>query len=398
MPEQNIKLFLEINNKSLIFLVILEKNKIASIIQKEIIELKCVENGKLIITDETKKRLKKTLNEIEKKNSRIFNEVIVVLNYYNSYNIRISGSKNMLGSKINNDDITFLINKLKTEVLKNEKNKDIIHIFNTNFILDFKEVEIIPINSTAEFYGHSLSFFLIDNDEKKRINTLCNSCNLNLERVILKNFVRGINSINTFPEKKKLIDIKLDYENIQISFFENNAFKYSESFNFGSNIIYKDVSKVCKLSLINSQNLIKDTNFDNLNLKKKRSNITEKYFDHNNLKNRQISLQHVEDIINARISEICDILIKKNINLSFANNNVFIKLSFEDEHIYKNFSKNFKFYLDEKIGTFLETQDEQEENYVKAMDLVINGWKSEALPIRVEKRSLLSRFFRMIFK
>ena len=57
MPEQNIKLFLEINNKSLIFLVILEKNKIASIIQKEIIELKCVENGKLIITDETKKRL-----------------------------------------------------------------------------------------------------------------------------------------------------------------------------------------------------------------------------------------------------------------------------------------------------------------------------------------------------
>jgi len=398
MPEQNIKLFLEINNKSLIFLVILEKNKIASIIQKEIIELKCVENGKLIITDETKKRLKKTLNEIEKKNSRIFNEVIVVLNYYNSYNIRISGSKNMLGSKINNDDITFLINKLKTEVLKNEKNKDIIHIFNTNFILDFKEVEIIPINSTAEFYGHSLSFFLIDNDEKKRINTLCNSCNLNLERVILKNFIRGINLINTFSEKKRIIDIKLNYENVQISFFENYAFKYSESFNFGSNIIYRDVAKVCKLSLNNSQNLIKDTNFNDINLKKKGLNIEEKYFDQNNLKKRQISLQHVEDIVNARISEICDILLKKNINLNFANNNVFIRLSFEDGHIYKNFSKNFKIYFDENIQTIVETQDEQEENYITAMDLVINGWKSEALPIKVEKRSLFSRFFRMIFK
>ena len=121
MPEQNIKLFLEINNKSLIFLVILEKNKIASIIQKEIIELKCVENGKLIITDETKKRLKKTLNEIEKKNSTIFHKVIVILSYYNSNNISISSSKNMLGSKINSDDVTFLINKLKTNILKNEK-------------------------------------------------------------------------------------------------------------------------------------------------------------------------------------------------------------------------------------------------------------------------------------
>ena len=396
MLEKNVKLFLEINNKSLIFLVILEKDEIASIFQKEIIELTCVANSKLIITDEIKKRLKKTLNEIEKKNSRIFNEVIVVLNYYNSYNIRISGSKNMLGSKINNDDVTFLINKLKTDVLNNEKNKDIIHIFNTNFILDFKEVESIPINSTADFYGHSLSFFLIDSDEKRRINALCNSCNLDVERIILKNFIRGINSINTFLGKKKIVDIQINNKDVQLSFFENAAFKYSESFNFGSDIIYKDVAKVCKLSLINSQNLIKDTNFNDI--KKKSSNIEEKYFDHNNLKNRQISLQHVEDIINARISEICDILLKKNINLSFANKNVFIKLSFEDAYIYKNFSKNFKIYFDQNIETFVETQDEQEDNYITAMSLVINGWKSEALPIKVEKRSLLSRFFRMIFK
>ena len=205
----------------------------------------------------------------------------------------------MLGSEINNDDVTFLINKLKTDVLKNEKNKDIIHIFNTSFILDFKEVESIPINSTADFYGHSLSFFLIDSDEKRRINALCNSCNLDVERIILKNFIRGINSINTFLGKKKIIDIKINDKDIQLSFFENAAFKYSESFNFGSDILYKDVAKVCKLSLNNSQNLIKDTDFNDV--KKKVSNIEEKYFDHDNLKNRQISLQHVEDIISKNI-------------------------------------------------------------------------------------------------
>ena len=91
-------------------------------------------------------------------------------------------------------------------------------------------------------------------------------------------------------------------------------------------------------------------------------------------------------------------MLKKNINLSFAKKNVFIRVSFEDVHIYKNFSKNFKIYFDQNIETFVETQDEQEDNYITAMSLVINGWKSEALPIKVEKRSLLSRFFRMIFK
>ena len=74
--------------------------------------------------------------------------------------------------------------------------------------------------------------------------------------------------MNTFSEKKRIIDIKLNYENIHLSFFENSAFKYSELFNFGSNILYRDVAKVCKLSLNNSQNLIKDTNFNDINLKK----------------------------------------------------------------------------------------------------------------------------------
>ena len=117
MPEKNVKLFLEINNSSLIFLVILEKDKILSIIQKEIIELTCVENGKLIISDEIKKRLKKTLNEIEKKSSKIFHKIIVILNYYNSNNINISSSKNMLGSKINLKQTCSKTKKIKTSFI-----------------------------------------------------------------------------------------------------------------------------------------------------------------------------------------------------------------------------------------------------------------------------------------
>ena len=56
--------------------------------------------------------------------------------------------------------------------------------------------------------------------KKKKINTLCNSCNLDVERIILKNFIRGINSINTFLGKKKIIDIKINDKDIQLSFLK----------------------------------------------------------------------------------------------------------------------------------------------------------------------------------
>ena len=47
------------------------------------------------------------------------------------------------------------------------KKKFLIHIFNSKFILDYKEVENLPIGLFGDFYSHELSLSLIDQNEYK---------------------------------------------------------------------------------------------------------------------------------------------------------------------------------------------------------------------------------------
>ena len=53
----------------------------------------------------------------------------------------VSTKKKLSGSKISKDDISFLINSAKTEILS--KNKKLCHTFNLNFIID-KKIKVIP--------------------------------------------------------------------------------------------------------------------------------------------------------------------------------------------------------------------------------------------------------------
>ena len=41
----------------------------------------------------------------------------------------------------------------------NSKNKKILHIFNSKFILDKNQIENLPIGLFGNFYSHELTFF-----------------------------------------------------------------------------------------------------------------------------------------------------------------------------------------------------------------------------------------------
>ena len=86
---------------------------------------------------------------------------------------------------------------------------------------------------------------------------------------------------------------------------------FFQKFNFGSNIILKDISKVCSLDLSNVRNIISETNFK---ISDKNMYVDKKYFNENNF--RKISLKHIIEISSARIEEIANIIFNKNKNLN----------------------------------------------------------------------------------
>ena len=96
-----------------------------------------------------------------------------------------------------------------------------------------------------------------------------------------------------------------------ISIFSNLSFVYYESFNFGTDIIMSDISKVCSLKHEIVKKIFNEINFDGISAKDNEY-LDKKYF---NGEIRKISISHLHDIVSSRIEEIMDIIFNKNINI-----------------------------------------------------------------------------------
>ena len=155
------------------------------IIATEVISTNNFENGQIKDLERSVIDLKTGLEIIEKKLNTIFTEAYVITNQKNFDCINVSGFKKMNGNQILEDDISFILNDLKAKINTSEKDKTIIHLFNTKFILDNNVIKNLPIGLYGNFYSHQLTFFLIQNDYIKIIKKLLNKSNLNLKRIIL---------------------------------------------------------------------------------------------------------------------------------------------------------------------------------------------------------------------
>ena len=183
----------------------------------------------------------------------------------------------------------------------------------------------------------------------------------------------------------------------QCCFFENSSFRYSETFDFGTNIILADISKVCFIDnqiIINilTNEIFKINNFD------ENEYLEEKYFTDGNY--RKIKKKLILDIAQARINEIIQIIFNKNINIkTFKEKNYKVYFMIQDKIIRNSFEKIFK-------SSLLVTGNSEpslikdfaiDSSIINASNLSIYGWKKEAIPIALTKNSLITRIFKSIF-
>ena len=57
--------------------------------------------------------------------------------------------------------------------------------------------------------------------------------------------------------------LRLERNRINVSLFKNKSFVFTEDFNFGFDLIIKDISKLCSLKIGEVENLIKEVEFKN---------------------------------------------------------------------------------------------------------------------------------------
>ena len=91
----------------------------------------------------------------------IFKDIIVIINNLEISFINLSSFKKLNGTQITKENITYILNLLKSYVEEFEKNKKVLHIFNSGYSLDNKKLDNLPIGLFGKFYSHELSFNLL---------------------------------------------------------------------------------------------------------------------------------------------------------------------------------------------------------------------------------------------
>lgn len=361
------------------------------ILDKEIVNSSGIENYQIVDLNNCINDLKRGIKKIENRVNFFFQGANIIFNSFNCDCINVSGFKKLNGNQILSDDISFILNDIKNKLIETEPKKTLIHLFNTKYTLDNKSIKNLPIGLHGNFYSHQLTFFLINDNELKNITTLFNKCNLGLKKVILKSFTEGIELINK-NNLDTFIKINIYKKKIQIIYFYNSAFCFYQNFNFGSDLISKDISTVCSLDIGTVLIILSEID---LNLKD--SYLDKKYFQGKNF--RKISIQHIYDISLARIEEITNLIYNNNVNLKHLKvNKEKIFINFEDKSIYNNFNNCFKNQFS-NIEISSSYYDKQHNHSINASgELISKGWIKEAIPVPPKKKSWISRIFSRLFE
>ena len=396
MNKTSLTLYLEINDLNFIFFITENDNdNDLKVKYKLITPLKGIENNRVSDLKKISDTIKENIFLIEKKFNHTFKEIILILENFDPKFINFTGFKKLNGSQIIRENITYILNTLKSCVDKTETKYNILHIFNSNYRLDKEKIDNLPIGLFGDFYSHELSFNLINKNDFRNLENILNNCNLKIKKIFLKSFITGANISDNNLDINTFFKIKIKQDISKIFYFENNSLKYEQNFKFGSNLILKDISKITSLKKDIIEIILNEITFD-------KNILEEELIDENFFKDfpyRKIKKKLIYDISLARIEEILDIIIFKNININFYNkqsNAIFFEI--ENELYSKSLKEFFKKILKSnnfEVKSFNKLSDEKMLETVNK--LVHFGWKKEAIPITHLKKSIIARFFDAIF-
>jgi cell division protein FtsA len=390
-------LFIEINNSKYIFSVGEEDDQgDLKLVYKFVEPIQGIENFRITNLDLVFKIIKKNIFLIEQKLNFMFKDTILIINNFNCSFVSLSGYKKLNGSQILKENITFILNSLKSNLDEIEEKKTILHIFNTKYSLDKKKIENLPIGLFGDFYSHELSFSLIDSNDFKNLNIIFERCNLKIKKILLKSFVEGSHVVNTNKGHESFFHIKIDQKNSQLFYFENESLKFEQNFDFGSDLVISDIAQVTSLKIDTVKKVLNEINF-NQNIKKDDLIAKELFKGENYVK---IKKKLLFDIAKARIEELLEVMIIKNINLfSFHKKKRAIFLKINDKLHLKFFEEIYKsFLLEKNYIEFKFIEETTTKDFINnANKLVHYGWKKEAIPITHTKKSFLARFFHILF-
>ena len=390
------KLFISIGNKEIIIITgSLDDQNSFELLEKFILPLDGISQNRISDLEKITNLIKRNILLIEQKLNHTFKDIILILDNLEISFLNLSGFKKLNGSQISKENITYILNSLKSCIEESEENKKILHIFNSEYCLDKKKIDNLPIGLFGDFYSHELSCALINQNDYENLKIIFQKCNLNIRKILVDSYTKASYISNLYPDTNTFYYIQIQTNNCKIIYVKNDSIILEEKFKFGTEIVEKDISKIISVKL----NVVKNIIEKNIEIEKIEDELVEKdYFIEQQF--RKIKKKTIVEIAKARIVELAELIYIKNINFQETNNNlrtVFLEIS-DTSHL-KCFHNTYfsTFSHGKKFEVKILREHKPEKLLTTANQIVHFGWKKEAIPIAKETRSYFSRIFRSLF-
>ena len=392
-----------VNLKCLIFQI--NKNNSSAILSTAITPSEGIHNDVVVNLTKASNAIRLSIGTAEKKAKISLKKINVVFEQPDFLCTKFSKHKKIDGSKIHRHDIEFLLKEAKKQLILNDKNQSIIHIFNHNYIVDGKIFMEEPIDVFADSLSHEMTFITVPKNNLKNINQVFIDCDIEIERLISHTFTLGVKLLNVRELQLGSALINLGYKKISLGLFKNLALVHSVTLPIGTDHITNDISKVCSLNLDETKIIRNNIDFsfkNNQNLFDQDDFLKNTYFIDSNF--RKISKNLILNVIKARLDEILEILKKQLIVPGFnLNSGINFLLTGEGSNLLnlEKYCENFFRLSTKKISqNNIENDNDFEKNFASslgALKIIKDGWETEAIPEIREKNIEKIGFFAKIF-
>jgi|TARA_B100001142_G_C14311221_1_gene646693 cell division protein FtsA len=394
MNKKNFDIYIDLG-ASKVRAAVFEKNENNQIffLEKNCLTFLKIDQVDLSATD---KVLEKTILEIEKKTGEYVNNINLMLDSPDALSISLSVSKKNEKFFLLKEDVEYLIQDAKQQILSSYQDKDIIHIIINNYKINDTDYDTLQSNIECNKFSIDLVFICFSKEIIKNLVKLFSKHQVLIDQFICTSYAKSFTYKENFSEFNQIAFLDIGYEKTSILFYEKEKIKLFDILSIGGHHITKDISKILNVNIELSEkiklNLNKDIIFSD---NEKNTEIFKKEF-LDIIKEKELSFDLIKKIIFARIEETLNLSFKtiKQNQSSEVNNQLKIILIGEGSKILDNK------YIDIRETTPMVEEidffEESTSNICQSGLKLLNGANKQEVvivPKKLEKKGLFERLF-----
>ena len=349
--------------------------------------------NEVLENDNLDKALKKLVRDAEKQLSTHLADVNILYDSSEFNFIDFSIKKSFDQPTLISKHYKSLVEEANFIISENNFRDQVIHIDINNIIVDDnRKLENLFDDIKIKSLILEIKFICL---KKSTINNLSNKFkknNLNILCIYCSSYVKSFFYKKSIDTRKNIIFLDIGYERTSALFFNNNKFQFLNSVPIGGNNITKDISKVLKLDISYSEDLKTkfDKNENEISFNKISTNDINLFSE---ISEKNISIDLLKQVIQARVDEI--------INISIIQNNYFKNINSSEKPkiiFIGNGSKLISFINNFNLKNSFSELIFFDENDTKICEAGINYHKSdERSLINIEKKLKKTGFFEKFF-